>query len=131
MPADIVDFRGASGLPANAPTVVTVPGTTPSSVAVGAAAGDLDETDLDLEWSGGVARAANVVLINSDDVFTSLQYVIQNPVNGLTIPIISQSYGLCEAGFLTSDLNTVRGLATAGERPGTNRDPGCRRHWRR
>jgi subtilase family serine protease len=109
VPADITDFRGASGLPANAPTVVTVPGTTPSSVAVGAAAGDLDETDLDLEWSGGVASGANVVLINSDDVFTSLQYVIQNPVNGLTIPIISQSYGLCEAGFLTSDLNTVQG----------------------
>jgi hypothetical protein len=109
VPADITDFRGASGLPANNPTVVTVPGTTPESVTEGAAAGDLDETDLDLEWSGGVASGANVVLINSDDVFTSLQYVIQNPVNGLTIPIISQSYGLCEAGVVTSDLNTIQG----------------------
>ena len=107
--ADITYFRGASGLPVNNPTVVTVPGTTPESVTEGAAAGDLDETDLDLEWSGGVASGASVVLINSDDVFTSLQYVIQNPINGITIPIISQSYGLCEAQVVTSDLNTIQG----------------------
>ncbi len=35
VPADITDFRGAAGLPANDPTVVTVPGTTPLSVAAG------------------------------------------------------------------------------------------------
>jgi subtilase family serine protease len=107
--ADITDFRGASGLPANNPTVVTVPGTTPESVADGAETGDLDESDLDLEWSGGVGSGASVVLINSDDVFTSLQYVIQNPINGITVPIISQSYGECEAAYTTSDLNTIEG----------------------
>jgi subtilase family serine protease len=107
--ADITDFRGASGLPANNPTVVTVPGTTPPSVAQGAASGDLDETDLDLEWSGGVASGASVVLINSDDVFDSLGYAIQFPIGGITIPIISESYGLCEAGVVTSDLNIIQG----------------------
>ena len=111
VPADITDFRAAAGLPANDPTVFTVPGTTPLSVAAGAASDDLSETDLDLEWSGGVATAASIVLVNSDNVFTSLQYAIQNPINGITIPIISQSYGACEAGFSTSDVKHDRGLA--------------------
>ncbi len=75
----------------------TVPGTTPLSVAAGAASNDLAETDLDLEYSGGVATGASIVLVNSGDIFTSLQYAIQNPINGITIPIISQSYGACEA----------------------------------
>ena len=58
--------------------------------------------------SGGVGSGASVVLINSNDVFTSLQYVIQNPINGITIPIISQSYGACEASYTTSDLNSIQ-----------------------
>jgi hypothetical protein len=109
VPADITDFRAAAGLSVNNPTVVTVPGTTPESVADGAAAGDLNETDLDLEYSGGVATAASIVLVNSDDVFTSLQYAIQNPINGITVPIISQSYGGCEPSFTTGDLTTIDG----------------------
>ncbi len=110
VPADITDFRGAAGLSANAPTVVTVPGTTPETVAVGAANNDLAETDLDLEWSGGVATGATIYLVNSDNVFTSLQYAIQNSINGITVPIISQSYGECEANYATSDLNTIEGF---------------------
>jgi hypothetical protein len=109
VPADISDFRGAAGLPVNNPTVFTVPGTTPFSVAAGAASNDLSETDLDLEWSGGVATGASIVLVNSGDIFTSLQYAIQNPINGITIPIISQSYGACEAGFTTADRTTIDG----------------------
>ncbi len=107
VPADITDFRAAAGLSVNNPTVVTVPGTTPLSVAAGAASNDLAETDLDLEWSGGVATGASIVLVNSDNVFTSLQYAVQNSINGITVPIISQSYGDCEANYLTSDLTTI------------------------
>ncbi len=93
VPADITDFRAAAGLSVNNPTVVTVPGSTPLSVAQGSASDDLAETDLDLEYSGGVATAASIVLVNSGDIFTSLSYAIQNAINGITIPIISQSYG--------------------------------------
>jgi Pro-kumamolisin, activation domain/Bacterial Ig-like domain (group 3) len=109
VPADITDFRSAAGLSVNDPTVVTVPGTTPSTVAIGAASNDLAETDLDLEWSGGVAPGASIVLVNSDNVLTSLEYAIQNTINGITVPIISQSYGACEAAFQTSDLTTIEG----------------------
>jgi hypothetical protein len=109
VPADITDFRSASGLSLNNPTVVTVPGTTPETVAVGAG-GDLSETDLDLEWSGGVATGASVVLVNSDGVFTSLQYAIQNSINGITIPIISLSYGNCEANWSTANIASIESL---------------------
>jgi hypothetical protein len=109
VPADITDFRGASGLAANDPTVVTVPGTTPLTVAQGSASNDLSETDLDLEWSGGVATGASIVLVNSSDIFTSLAYAIQNPIGGITIPIISQSYGACEPVIVSSDLTTIEG----------------------
>jgi hypothetical protein len=100
--ADITDFRAAAALSVNNPTVVTVPGTTPLSAPAGAASGDLAETDLDLEYSGGVATGASVVLVTSDDVSTSLQYAVQNTINGITIPIISQSYGACEAAYSTT-----------------------------
>ncbi len=110
VPADITDFRSASGLSANDPTVFTVPGTTPLTVAAGAASEDLLETDLDLEYSGGVATGASVVLVNSDDVITSLEYTIQNAINGVTIPIISQSYGACEAAYPTSELNELESV---------------------
>jgi hypothetical protein len=109
--SDITDFRSAAGLPVNDPTVVTVPGSPPETVADDETSGadDLVETDLDLEWSGGVAPAASVILVNSGDVFTSLGYAIQNQINGITIPIISQSYGACESGVSTANLTTIEG----------------------
>jgi hypothetical protein len=107
--ADITDFRAAAGLSVNNPTVVTVPGSTPPTAAEGAASGDLDETDLDLEWSGGVATGASVVLVNSTDVTTSLEYAISNTINGITVPIISQSYGSCEANYPTATLTSIEG----------------------
>ena len=110
VPADITDFRAAAGLPVNNPTVFTVPGTTPSSVATGAASNDLSETDLDLEYSGGVATAASIILVNSGDVGTSLQYAIQNTINGITVPIISQSYGACEASYQTAAITATESL---------------------
>jgi hypothetical protein len=107
--SDITDFRTSAGLPANAPTVFTVPGTTPPSAAAGAASGDLTETDVDLEWSGGVAPNASILLVTSDNVLTSLQYAIQNPINGIVVPIISQSYGNCESAYATSEVNQIEG----------------------
>jgi hypothetical protein len=107
--SDITNFRGAAGLPANAPTVFTVPATTPLSSAAGSASGDLAETDLDLEWSGGVASGASIVLVNAGDVFTALAYASQNPINGITIPIISMSYGTCEANVSTANQIVIEG----------------------
>jgi Pro-kumamolisin, activation domain/Bacterial Ig-like domain (group 3) len=107
--SDITDFRAAAGLPVNDPTVVTVPGTTPLPVDQAETTSDLVETDLDLEWSGGVGSGASIILVNSDNVFTSLQYAIQNQFNGITIPIISQSYGACEPSLSSANLSAIEG----------------------
>jgi hypothetical protein len=107
VPADITDFRAAAGLSVNDPKVVSVPGTTVPTAAAGAASGDLAETDLDLEYSGGIATDASIFLVNSSDVITSLEYAIENPVNGITVPIISQSYGGCEAAYPTMEVTEI------------------------
>jgi hypothetical protein len=110
VPADITDFRGAAGLSVNNPTIFTVPGSQAFAFELGAVTGDLEQTDLDLEWSGGVATGASIVLVNSSDVITSLQYAIQNPVNGIVIPIISQSYGDCELNFSSGPLSQLTSI---------------------
>jgi subtilase family serine protease len=57
------------------------------------AQGDLTEADLDLEWSAATARGAQIIFVNSTDVFTSYYYAIDNNL----APVISMSYGApCE-----------------------------------
>ncbi|MEA3005249.1 MAG: hypothetical protein QOI94_518 [Acidobacteriaceae bacterium] len=103
--ADITDFRTAAGLPANNPTVFLIPGS--SDPGVGDASGDINEADLDLEWSGGVAKNASIVFVNSTNVMDSLQYAIENKINNLQIPILSISYGDCEPGWTSADLSSL------------------------
>src|SRR4029077_9131063 len=56
--SDIDAFRSLSGLPANEPQVITVAGTgTPTHNS------DEVEADLDLEWSGAVAKGANIIYV--------------------------------------------------------------------
>ena len=91
--ADIRQFRSQFGLPPKDPQVVLV-GSDP-----GVRHGDVVEADLDLEWAGAVARNATIIYVNSTNVFTSVQYAI----NQNLAPVISFSYGACElnvsAGF--------------------------------
>ena len=103
--ADITDFRSAAGLPANNPTVFLIPGS--ADPGIGDASGDINEADLDLEWSGGVARNASIVFVNSTDVMDSMQYAIENKINGLQIPILSISYGDCEPDWTSADLSSM------------------------
>ena len=106
--ADITAFRAAAGLSVNNPTIVVVPGTTPPN---NPGSGDMTEADLDLEWTGGVAKDANIVFINSANIFDSMLYVIQNKISvggsSITIPIISNSYGSCETNFGAADIKTL------------------------
>ena len=61
----------------------------------GISEGDLVEADLDLEWSGSVARNANIFFVKAPDVFTSLEEAIDQEY----APVISMSYGECESRF--------------------------------
>jgi subtilase family serine protease len=95
--ADVAAFRAAAGLPANPPTVKLFgpdPGVATSSTST-PSTGDLDEAQLDVEWSGAAAPSASIIYVNSKDVLnTSLVQAIDAKV----APIVSISYGLCEAG---------------------------------
>lgn len=85
---DISAFRAAAGLSVNNPTVIVVgtdPGRTPNGP-------DEQESDLDLEWSGAVARNAAILFITSTNVDDAISYAIDNNV----APVLSTSYGLCE-----------------------------------
>src|SRR5450755_2185111 len=92
---DVVTFRGLAGLPPLTSTnfkTVIVPGTTDP----GLVTADLDEANLDVEWSGAVAPNANLIYVienaNSQGAFGALQYAIDSiPAN-----VFSISYGLCE-----------------------------------
>jgi Pro-kumamolisin, activation domain len=104
--ADITAFRSASGLSTNLPTLVldgTSPGY-PTAACLSAepptncepSADDLAESDLDLEWSGAVSPSSSIAFVYSEDIFNdSLPYSIDND----TAPIVTISYGLCEADF--------------------------------
>jgi len=106
--SDIEAFRTYFNLPANDPQLVEVPGTTNPGISKT----DLPEADLDLEWSGAVAQNASIVFVYSDNVDTSLAYAIDQKL----APVITMSYGLCEAlngnAELTA-LNTYAGQANA------------------
>jgi hypothetical protein len=95
---DISEFRAGFGLSANLPTSVLVTGDTDPGQT-----GDLPEADLDLEWSGAVAPNASITFViggiagNQGGVFDAAQYAIDNNL----APVISLSYGGCEAANVT------------------------------
>ncbi len=112
---DLKNFRSAAGLPANTPQMVLLPGTTSTRCA-----GDEGESDLDLEWSGGVAKSASIIFVyaglgtgdtcagnRTNTVWDAINYAVQNKV----APVISSSYGYCESGLGSAFTNQVRGWA--------------------
>ena len=116
--ADIDKFRSAAGLPARTAQnfrEVLIPGTGSAATCTG----DETEADLDLEWSEGVARNAKIKFVyaglgtgttcdnRTTNVFDALEYAITNAV----APIISISYGNCEANLGTSFVLSLEQLA--------------------
>jgi hypothetical protein len=95
---DIENFRSLFGLPANDPVVV-LDGPDP-----GVSPGDETESDLDLEWSGAVAKGATIKFVTSASTNTTLgvdlsaQYAVDHDVAS----VMSESYGICELGLGTA-----------------------------
>ena len=91
-PEDVADFRSMFALPANPPKII-LNGPDPGIN------GDEPEADLDVEWSGGVAKGATIDLVVSESTETtagidlSALYIIDNNL----APVMSESYGACEA----------------------------------
>ena len=109
--SDIATFRSTFGLPVNAPTNITGNGQ-PVTVCTDTTGtkpfpsnpcttSDLVENTLDAEWSGAVAKGANIIVVSSypsstsdDNLYDSESYIIQNK----TAKIMNVSYGQCELG---------------------------------
>ena len=91
--SDVSSFRSTFGLPVNNPTVI-VNGKDP-----GILSGEETEADLDVEWAGAVAKGAAIKFVtsastnSSDGITLSAQYIVNHAV----APVMSLSYGLCEA----------------------------------
>ena len=100
--SDMEAFETNSGLPIKDPTIIS------DGYNTFASSGDEQEAALDLEWAGAVARGATIIYVNSSDAFTSVQYAIDNNV----APILSVTYGLCEAGPNGLDRPTVDSMNT-------------------
>ncbi len=118
---DIENFELASGLPAKDPSMTLVPSSGASMVV---ADGDETESDIDIEWSGAIAKGAtvNFVYVGNNQnysVFDALQYAIDNKIGN----VISSSYGACEAelprGSLEDGQSVETGLETAFKQAAT------------
>jgi subtilase family serine protease len=119
--SDVGNFRSAAGLPPKDPTLLLVPNKGTSATCPG----DEGESDLDVEWSGGIAKNASITLVyvglaagdactassgtthRQFGAFDALQFAIDSNV----APIIGNSYGLCEAQTGNAFSNTVQGWA--------------------
>ncbi len=96
---DVQSFRSMFGLKANDPQFIV------TNSDPGQLDGDNVETTLDTEWAGAVAPNANIKVIisssgSSDGIDLSATYAVNNNV----APIISLSYGSCEASMGATEL---------------------------
>jgi pseudomonalisin len=105
--ADVRQFRTFFGLPAHDPQII-VNGTDPGIWN----SNEETEADLDVEWSGAVARNATIKFVvskstnSSDGVDLSAQYI----VNHNLAPVMSTSFGLCEAALGSSGNSFLNSL---------------------
>jgi len=73
----------------------------------GVKAGDVSESDLDIQWIGSVARGAEIIFVTSSTsaggVDDSASFAIDNQL----APVISYSYGACEALVLAPNISAA------------------------
>jgi uncharacterized protein (TIGR03437 family) len=98
---DVQAFRDQFGLgPANLQLVK-------ASGNPGVVSGDIEESNLDVEWAGAIAKNATIIFYYSNDVWISAMHAVDDNA----APILSMSYGACEAWDmldLPSFRNTVQ-----------------------
>ena len=109
--ADVRQFRTSFDFPANDPQII-VNGADPGILS----SGEETEADLDVEWSGAVAKNAAIKFVvskstnSSDGSYLSAQYI----VNHNLAPVMSMSFGLCEAALGSSGNSFINSLVATG-----------------
>ena len=120
--ADVLQFRSAAGLnTANLPTTIHANGSDPGNACTLTNQnncyplpneGDLDESSIDVEWSGAMAPSAAILFVNNVNVLPgptgtdAMTYTIDNNL----APIVTTSYGNCEAAWGSSELIALNAL---------------------
>ena len=125
---DLNNFRSAAGLVASTVTMKLIEGTATRC------SGDEGESDLDLEWSGGVAKSASITFVYAglgtgdtctnrfDSVWDALEDALTGTLTGVAgspvAPFVSTSYGYCEQGMQAQDPGfaaTIQGWVQTGQ----------------
>jgi len=118
--SDIENFQNAAGLTVKDPTPVLMPGTGSSAInPFGSTSGDELESDLDLEWSGGIATGADIDFVYTGSstnygAFDSIQYAIDEKIGN----IISSSYGHCETDLGSNNAGAFELIMAQGASQG-------------
>ena len=91
--SDITTFQTVVGLPAKAPNLVLVPNSGASTIVLG----DESESDLDVEYSGAMAKGATISFVytgsgQNKGVFDAIVAAVDQKIG----TVISDSYGECE-----------------------------------
>jgi len=105
--SDVENFQNAAGIAVKDPTLVLVPDSGSPAVS----SGDEAESDIDMEYSGGIGTGATIYLVFVGDnsnysVWDSINYAVDT----LIAPIISISYGDCETDLGSNDYATLNGV---------------------
>jgi len=97
--SDIEAFQKLFNLPVHDPQqILATPSPDPRKDPDG-----MGEADLDIEWSGAIARNAQIWYVYSVDPFYSAVFAIDNVV----APVLSTSFGLCELRFMADDVASL------------------------
>jgi subtilase family serine protease len=120
--SDVLQFRSAAGLnTANLPTTIHAYGSDPGIACTltnqnncypQPNEGDLDESSIDVEWSGAMAPSATIDFVNDINVLPgptgtdAMTYTIDNNL----APIVTTSYGNCEAAWGSTELIALNAL---------------------
>ena len=106
--SDIQGFRSTFGL-GNQNLQTMLVGTDP-----GMNSDALGEADIDLEWSGSVARNASFIYLYSTDPTGAAVYAIDQNL----APVVSESFGTCEANVPASNVSAYETAAQKGNSMG-------------
>jgi hypothetical protein len=113
--ADIEAFQNAAGLTVKDPNQILVPSSGTATVV----SGDEAESDLDVEYSGGIAPGATIDFVYTGNngnynVYDSLQYAVDNKLGS----VISMSYGTCETELTASSFSSLEAIVEQGASQG-------------
>jgi uncharacterized protein (TIGR03437 family) len=108
--SDIATFQSLFDLPPNAPQPMLIPGGTDP----GLVSGDEGESDLDIEYAGGIAYGAQILFVYAKNVINSLTWSIDQAV----APVISFSYASCEPNATSAVATSIQSTAQQGSAEG-------------